>query len=162
MKVYEVKYCDYDEDYTKAIFKDEIEAAIYKEENDKDNDNCLFIEEYDLIEGKYDTSKYKTFTYYKLYYKPFSKYPIESLNRCIGIEDITDKLFITSINDISLYDEDAIAFIKADSDEEAESKFYDIYEKVINTHYKKENITRQNGKIKTWKRPKKEANNNGN
>ena len=31
MIVYEVTYCDEEENYTKAIFKDEIEAAIYKE-----------------------------------------------------------------------------------------------------------------------------------
>ena len=153
MIVYKVTYCDGEENYTKAIFKDEIEAAIYKEENDKTNNNCLFIEEYDLIEGKYDTSKYKTFTYYELDYIPFSKCPIDCLNKYTGIEGITDKSFIESINDISLYDGNAIAFIKANSKEEAESKFYDIYEEAMNNHYKKENITRQNGKIKTWKRP---------
>lgn len=153
MKIYAVKYCDYEETYIKAIFKDEIEAAIYKEENDKDNDNGLFIEEYDLIEGKYDTSKYKTFTYYELDYKPFSKFPIDCLNRYTGIEGITDKLFIESMNDISLYDGESTVFIKANSKEEAESKFYDLYEEAMNNYYKKENITKQNGKIKTWKRP---------
>ena len=155
MKVYAVKYCDYEENYIKGIFKDEVEAAIFKEENDKDNDNdnCLFIEEYDLIEGKYDTSKYKTFTYYNLYYKTFSKYPIESLYKYIGVEGITDKSFVESVDDIILDTDYVNIFIKADSKEEAESKFYDLYEEAMNNHYKKENIIKQNGKIKTWKRP---------
>ena len=84
MKVYAVKYCDYEETYIKAIFKDEIEAAIYKEENDKDNDNGLFIEEYDLIEGKYDTSKYKTFTYYELDYNYCINYIDKKINKKCG------------------------------------------------------------------------------
>lgn len=154
MKVYVVEYFDYDEHYIKGIFTDEKEACIFKESiSDKENDTCLFIKSYDLTDHMYDVSKYKFFKYYYLTYAPFTKYPVVSIDEQTGVEGITNKEFLDSPDNIRLVNQYVRTYIKADSIEEAETKFYDLYADAINKYYVDNNITKQNGKIKTWKKP---------
>ena len=154
MKVYVVEYFDYDEHIIKGIFTDEKEACIFKESiTDKDNDTKLFIESYDLTDHMYDVSKYKFFKYYYLTYAPFTKYPVVYIDEQTGVEGITNREFLDSSDDIQLVKHYVRTYIKADSIEEAETKFYDLYADAINKYYVDNNITKQNGKIKTWKKP---------
>ena len=144
MVVYVVYDCDYEYWKIHKIYTTEKEAIIYASEHG------YFVEPHELSEGEFDVDKYNIYEYYEIFYNPKQRDPIYHIQKKKSSKYPEE-------NPISLaevtWEHKPVFNVMADSDEEAKEIFYNAFKEVMDKYYAANNILRQNGKIKTWKKP---------
>jgi len=143
MKVYIVYWSDHEEWNIEKIFSNKEEAIIYASEHN------FNVEEHEVIDGMYDVSKYTFYNYYSIITDPHSHDPIRWISKNVTTRyDLIDPAK-QRIN-ISCGD---VYNVIADSEEEAKEIFYNAFKEAMDKYYEDNHVYRQNGKIKTWKKP---------
>ena len=147
MKIYICYEYDYDCFNIRKAFANKQEAIIFASENN------LFVDEQELVEGMYDVSKYNFYTYFVINYNPMYKDPITF------VEEVTSSIY-PDMNPICVEKKSYTPGqpyytfnVFADSRAEAKSIFYDKFKEAMDKFYMENNVLRQNGQVKTWKKP---------
>ena len=162
MKVYLVgEHYEYEGDEVNRAFTDETQAIIDACLNDEE---VLDVVEVDEIQ--YDVNKYPLYYFWNISYNPYQKDPIINIYKKYGIEGINkydeeddegyeyNKVHISSSNPDCRHAE-YVYRVKCDTKEEAREIFYNALKECMDQFYINNQIVKQNGKIKTWKFPKK-------
>ena len=101
----------------------------------------------------YDVSKYNFYNYFVINYNPMYKDPITF------VEEVTSSIY-PDMNPICVEKKSYTPGqpyytfnVFADSRAEAKSIFYDKFKEAMDKFYMENNVLRQNGQVKTWKKP---------